>query len=192
MTTPRLAPLAITDLDVESSGLLEHLRSDVRESNVFLTLIRHPTLFRRFIAYGGAVVNGSLPPSLRELAILRVAVRCGCDYEWGQHVREARAVGLPDDKIAAVAQTIRAEEWEPLERAVLVTVDQLHDRADIDGQLWQELIDGLEETALIELIMLVGHFHSVAYFLNALRVPVDPEIEALRIPSRSAPIDGDD
>ena len=183
MTTPRIAPLALTELDVDSAALLERLRSDVRESNVFMTLIRHPTLFRRFIAYGGVVVNGSLAPSLRELAILRVAVRCGCDYEWGQHVREARAVGLPDDKIAAVAQAIRAEEWEPLERAVLMTVDQLHDGADIDGRLWQELSDGLEESALIELIMLVGHFHSVAYFLNALRVPVDPEIEALRIPS---------
>jgi AhpD family alkylhydroperoxidase len=192
MTTPRITPLAVTDLDVDSLGILERLRSDVRESNVFLTLIRHPTLFRRFIAYGGAVINGSLPPSLRELAILRVAVRCGCDYEWGQHVREALAVGLPADKVAAVAQTIRAEEWEPLERAVLMTVDQLHDRADIDGQIWQELIDGLEESAVIELIMLVGHFHSVAYFLNALRVPVDPEIEALRIPSPPAPIVRDD
>ena len=37
-----------------------------------------------------------------------------------------------------------------------MTVDQLHDGADIDGPLWQELIDGLEESAVIELIMLVG------------------------------------
>lgn len=189
MIEPRLTPLDPSELDDDSQSLLRRLREDVATSNVFLTLIRHPNVFRRFIAYGGELINGTLPARLRELAVLRVAVRCQSNYEWGQHVPEALSAGLSREEIAAVAEPLTEGQWSPLDHAVLTAADQLHESAQLDDRVWQELVSTLQEHAVIELILLVGHFHSVAYFLNAIRVPLDPGIDSLPIapPVAAAP-----
>jgi alkylhydroperoxidase family enzyme len=51
-----------------------------------------------------AAVRGksTLPPDIRELAILRVAARNRADYEWVAHEPLARQAGLGDAQIAAI------------------------------------------------------------------------------------------
>ena len=46
--------------------------------------------------------SSTLPPRLRELAILRVAHRTDSEYEWGQHVKIGLREGLTEDEIAGV------------------------------------------------------------------------------------------
>jgi hypothetical protein len=46
--------------------------------------------------------KSTLPPDIRELAILRVAWRNGAGYEWAAHLPAARAAGLGDAGIAAL------------------------------------------------------------------------------------------
>jgi len=48
------------------------------------------------------VFEGHIDPKLRELAILRVMWRCGQAFEWGNHYRLARNVGLSRADIVAI------------------------------------------------------------------------------------------
>src|SRR6266581_4245292 len=48
------------------------------------------------------IFNGHVDPRLRELTILRVMWRCNRSYEWANHYRLARNVGLSRDDIVAI------------------------------------------------------------------------------------------
>jgi alkylhydroperoxidase family enzyme len=65
------------------------------------------------------LVKGKVDPRLREQAILRVMWRCGRAYEWTNHYRLARRVGVTDEEVLALRC---ADPLASLEGAVAVVV----------------------------------------------------------------------
>ena len=71
--------------------------------NVFTTLARHRRLFRAWLRFASRLMpGGTLPRVDAELVILRVAHRCGSDYEWQHHARIGRAAGLSAEAVEAL------------------------------------------------------------------------------------------
>src|SRR5713101_6593284 len=66
-----------------------------------------------------------LEPRFRELAILRTAITGDCRFEYSQHVKVARAVGIPDVKLNAVKSWTTSEQFDQAERAVMAAADEL-------------------------------------------------------------------
>ena len=81
--------------------------------NALSTFANHPALAKAFLRFNVHLLYSStLPPRIRELAILRVAHRRDCTYEWTHHVTLAKEAGLRDDEIAAVRRGDAAGEFE--------------------------------------------------------------------------------
>jgi AhpD family alkylhydroperoxidase len=172
--TPRIPPAAADELDDDGRALLASIDNEgTGATNVFRTLVRNKGLFRYFIPYGGKLLRGKLPPRLRELMILRLAHLCQCPYEWNQHSKLARSVGINQYEIEATRVDLEASSWSGHDRAVLLAVDELHSTSTISTVLWNELVRYLNESQLIELPLLVGHFTGVAYLLNSLNVEIE-------------------
>ncbi len=97
--------------------------------NVLGTLIRHPALACPVapVQRRAAATAARIDPRVRELAICRVGWRTAANYEWLQHVRLARGLGVTDAEIDAIADR-GTVEWTPLEADVLAAVDELVDR----------------------------------------------------------------
>ena len=148
-------------------------------SNIFDTLVRHPGLFRKWLPFGGKLLSGKLPPRDRELLILRTGWLCRSAYEWGQHVLMARSVGVTDDEIARVVEGADAEGWDSFEQTLLRAADELHDDACISDGTWTALSERYDERQLIEVSMLVGHYHMVAFTLNTLGVEREAGVPGL-------------
>jgi alkylhydroperoxidase family enzyme len=179
-TRPRIAPLPPDEHDDEVRELLEGVAAPGGfASNIFATLVRHPGLFRRWLPFGGKLLSGRIPARERELVILRTAWLCRSDYEWGQHDLIARSVGLADDEIRRVRTGPDAEGWDATERMLLRATDELHADACIADQTWAALAAHYDVKQLIELPMLVGHYHLVAYTLNSLGVQLEAGLEGL-------------
>jgi alkylhydroperoxidase family enzyme len=181
---PRIPPLAENEGDPEVREMLDALPAGadgpVGEYNIFRTLARHPDLFRSWLAFGGyLLVGGALPPRDRELMILRTAVRCRSSYEWGQHVRISQRMGIDRDSIDRVVEGPAAEGWTEHESALIRAVDELHDAARISDPTWEALGHEYDETQMIELAMLIGQYHMVAFALNSLGVELDEGLEPL-------------
>ena len=150
------------------------------EYNIFSTLARHPDLFRSWLGFGGyLLVGGALPPRDRELMILRTAVRCRSSYEWGQHVRISLRMGIERETIDRVLDGPGAAGWPDHESTLMRAVDELHDNARISDSTWDALADHYDERQLIELAMLIGQYHMVAFALNSLGVELDEGLEPL-------------
>jgi 4-carboxymuconolactone decarboxylase len=66
-------------------------------------LLHSPELADGWNSMLGAVRGKStLPPDIRELAILVVAARNGADYEWVAHEPIARSAGVSDEQLAVI------------------------------------------------------------------------------------------
>jgi 4-carboxymuconolactone decarboxylase len=181
---PRIAPLAKNEGDPEVVEMLKALPAGadgpVGEYNIFRTLARHPDLFRSWLGFGGyLLVGGTLPPRDRELMILRTAVRCRSSYEWGQHVRISLRMGIEREAIDRVLTDLEADGWTEHESMLMRAVDELHDGSRISDSTWEALASEYEETQLIELTLLIGQYHMVAFALNSLGVELDEGLEAL-------------
>jgi alkylhydroperoxidase family enzyme len=179
-TSPRIEPLDLATADEQTKELLGSLAvpgaAGVSAANIFATLVRHPGLFRKWAPFGGKLLAGKLSPRDRELLILRTGWRCQSVYEWGQHVRIARSAGITDEEIERVKAGADAGGWEAFEATLLRAADELHDDACITDSTWAALAERYDTQRLIEVPMLVGHYHMVAYALNSLGVQREPGV----------------
>jgi len=184
-STPRIPPIGEDEADEQIRALLDEVRLPNAEAvNIFATLVRYPGLYRRWMPFAGKLLAGKLPARDRELLILRSAWRCASSYEWGQHVRIAKQAGLSDDEIDRVAAGPHAPGWDAPDRALLTAVDELHDDQCIADHTWDALAARYDERQMIELPMLVGQYHMLAFALNSLGVQREPGVPDL--PDRPA------
>lgn len=179
--TPRIPPTVPADRDPRTEELLAPLRRpDGSDLNIFATLAHHPKLLKRWSAFGGTLLyGGRLSHRDRELLILRTGYLCGAEYEWGQHVEIARGIGMTDDEIERVAAGPDADGWSETDRALLAAADELHRANRIGDATWATLAAAYDAQQLIEVCMVVGQYHLVAFTLNSLGVEPEPGLPAM-------------
>jgi 4-carboxymuconolactone decarboxylase len=180
----RLPPLAESEWPEGLRTVLDArppaLATRLGENNIFSTLARHEDLFRAWLPFGGFLLGGGvLPGRERELLILRTGWNCVSPYEWGQHVRLSEALGMDREEILRVAEGPEADGWSPADAVLLRAADELHEQSKISEGTWARLAESYDERALIEIAMLVGHYHLVAFALNSLEVELDEGLEGL-------------
>jgi alkylhydroperoxidase family enzyme len=184
MSMPRIPPLPESEWPEDLRSVLGARPAgfNVRlgDNNIFPTLAHHKDLFRAWLPFGGFLLAaGVLPARERELLILRTACNCGSDYEWGQHIRIAEGLGMDREEILRVAQRPLASGWSPADAALLRAADELHQSSKIAEDTWAVLCERFDERGLIEVAMLVGHYHLIAYALNSLEVDLDEGLERM-------------
>ncbi len=171
--TPRIPPLSLDELDDQQRELMEQVGLGTPTVNIFATLVRHPGLFRRWLPFGGKLLAGKLPRRDRELLVLRTGWRCGSEYEWAQHVLVGRQAGLTDDEIDRVAAGPDAPGWDAFDALLLRAADELHDDHCLTDATWSALAERYDDQQMVEVPMVVGHYHLVSMTLNSLGVPLE-------------------
>ena len=180
----RIPPLAESEWDDELAPILQAqppgLDGRLGDNNIFPTFARHKQLFQAWLPFAGFLLSrGVLSARERELLILRTGYNCSAPYEWGQHVRIAEGIGITRDEVLRVADGPDAAGWSAADAALLRAADELHERAKISDATWAALGEHHDEQGLIEIAMLVGHYHLVAFTLNSLEVQLDDGLEGL-------------
>jgi len=172
---PRIRPLPRNAWTDEVRTLLERVPGGLDAPfNIFTTFAHHPPLMRRWLPFGNALLTGELPARDRELLILRTAWNCHAAYEWGHHATIGRAAGLSDEEIARVPHGAAAAGWNPFDAALLRAADELHSDAVLSEATWSALAAQYPERQLVEVPMVVGQYHMVAFLVNSLGVEPDP------------------
>lgn len=145
----------------------------------FVPLLRAPELMTRLQLVGEYLrFESAAPPALRELAILLVARAWDQDFEWGHHIGIARAAGLDEAVIAAVAHRALPAGGPP-EVAVWRLVDELTSAHTVTDDTYAAALDVLGEVALVEVVVTVGYYTTLAMTMNAARTPVPDGYERL-------------
>lgn len=174
--TPRISPGTAREIGVVNASIARvvGMATGTNPPNLFTTLARHRRLYRPWLRFASRLMpGGRLPRSDSELVILRVSSLTGCDYERAHHERLARTAGLSPEQIRQTAMDVSDADWSPRQAALLEAVDELVANHDLGDPTWRLLRQHLDETELIELPMLVGHYVMLAMTLNGLRVDLD-------------------
>jgi 4-carboxymuconolactone decarboxylase len=176
MSGPRIPPLPADQLEAQHADVLDTINRDATGArNVVTTLLRHPLLFRLWAPLSGGLLYGSLLPHRdRELLILRTASNCHADYEWAHHVVIGKQAGLTDEEIERVRNGPTDESWSTDDAVLLTAADELHNDSHISDTTWAALAARYDEKQLIELPILVGQYHMVAFTLNCFGVEIEP------------------
>jgi 4-carboxymuconolactone decarboxylase len=126
------------------------------------------------------ITDTTLPPLLRELAILRVGHLSRCAYELHQHNAFARYLGMPEEKIAAIEIGPDAKIFDPQERAVLNFVDDLVLHVRPSDAALSAVREHLPLPALFALLLTTGQYMLVSRILETTGVPIEP-VEGLAV-----------
>jgi len=139
-------------------------------------LANHPRLFGNLMAIGGTLIyRTSLDARLRELAILRTAARTRSEYEWGMHVVHFReSCRLTDAELVSLQYGAPADPvWSDTEALVLRVADELHETSTVSDDTWARVQKAFDAAVIVELVVTVGNYHLLAFFLNACRIPLE-------------------
>ncbi len=179
METPRIAPVTDPSADVAAElGRWMPPGAPVDPIALFRTLVRHLPLAQAMRPLGGYFLGRgrTLGAREREIVIHRVCARCGCGYEWGVHaVAYAGVVGLTDAQLRATAVGDAADAaWSERDALLVHLVDELHDSASVSPELWARLASHWSDGELLELLVLAGWYHVIAYVANGVGVTTEP------------------
>jgi 4-carboxymuconolactone decarboxylase len=171
-----LTPLPADEWDDDVRDALAGMLPPERRSpwdagNALATLVRHPDLTQVNPPFNAYLLRRStLPPRLRELAILRVAYHHSCVYEWAHHVELAMQEGLSENDIAAVRN---GEPSDDFDHTVLTAIDELHEKFRVSDETWARLAERLDDRQRMDLVFTVGGYGVLALALNTFGVEVE-------------------
>ena len=88
-----------------------------------------------------------------------------------------RRGGRPHDRPARLHRhrgTPTTPCWSDGDAALIRLADELHDTNTVSDELWAELTGRYTDQQLLELIVTAGWYRTLAYVINAARIPLEP------------------
>jgi alkylhydroperoxidase family enzyme len=146
---------------------------------LFRTFVQNLPMADAMADWGAYELSKRLSLSMRDREILidRTCARCRCEYEWGVHVAFfADRVGLTAEQVTSLTHGSADDPcWSVArDRLLIRAADMLHESADIDDALWEELAGELGDAEILDLVFLCGWYHAISYAASVARVELEP------------------
>lgn len=175
MTHARIAPGSRRDIGwlVTAFARISGRFTGTGPPAIFTTLGKSGRLFWGWLVYSAMMMPfGRLSRRETELVILRIAHLRRCEYERRHHEGLARRAGVPRYDIDRIGHA-DLSSWQARDRAILHAATQFVEQRDINDTAWAQLSTHLDESQIIELLLLCGHYDSLATTLLTLRTRPD-------------------
>ncbi|MFZ6003177.1 MAG: carboxymuconolactone decarboxylase family protein [Actinomycetota bacterium] len=172
---PRLAPEAARAA-ATATGIPEFMA----DLSVFQVLLHNPNvaaalneMLRRLLW------EGTLDARLRELIIMRLGWATGSEYEWTQHWRVARQLGVEAEDLLAVRDWPASDRFGPVEQAVLAATDDVLELGAVSDESWRRCEEALPDPAVqVELVVAIANWRLFSTLLRSLQVPLEEGVES--------------
>jgi 4-carboxymuconolactone decarboxylase len=182
----RFPPLTWAQLTVEQKTMMRHVLDGPRTApnGPFNVMLRAP-LMGDFAQELGAQVrfNSTLPPALREMAILMTARHWTSHYEWNAHKAAALSAGLEPAIVAAIAAGERPRSMQPNEAALHRFCSELLETKRVGDDAFAAMKTAFGEQGMAEVIFTLGYYSMVSMLLNVDEHPlpegIEPELKPL-------------
>ena len=122
--------------------------------------------------------GNSLDPRLRELIIMRLGWATHSVYEWTQHWRVARDMGISEEDLLAVRDWKNSSILSDADRAVLQATDDCLESGFIQDATWDACFEHLKtEAERVELVVAIGNWTMFSQLLKSLSIPLEEGVE---------------
>ena len=146
-----------------------------------------PELAERWSRFGEFLrFSTSLPPRLKELAIIVTARHWNSQLEWQIHAQAAASAGVPETVIAAIRVGETPDFDEQTDGEVYEFARQLLELGDVASGLHARVTGRWGEVGVVELTAVIGYYAMVSLMLNAQAIPT-PDGEMPLSPTGATP-----
>lgn len=145
----------------------------------YAALLNNPQAARYLANLGGyARFETPLDPRVKALAVLAAAREACGHYVWTVNQRGAREAGLTDDIIAAIHEYRAPAGLQPKDAAVVQFVQELLRQHRISDATFEALRAQIGDAGIIDVLVVVGYYHSLAHCLQALDVELPEGVKS--------------
>ena len=146
--------------------------------NLDRMLLHSPSFAKGWNGMFGAIRNElSLPPRLRELAIMAIGRLNKADYEWGQHEGEFLKTGGTREQLAALSDVPAAIKdarlFDEAQRATLALTGEMTRNIAVSAATMQRVRAALPDDQVVELIGTIAGYNMVSRFVVATGVDME-------------------
>jgi AhpD family alkylhydroperoxidase len=139
--------------------------------DLYKVLLHSPAVMEGWLGLFTAIRQKTkLAGRYRELAILRVAILNGADYEYQAHLPFAQKAGVSAEQIAALKAWQLSPLFDAAERAVLAYTDTMTKEIQVADELFAEVQKHFDAQDLVELTATIAGYNLVSRFLEAMQV----------------------
>ena len=147
----------------------------VGHKNIFKMLSHSESHLHNYCRLGNAIRHhGVLDPCLRELAITRVGILLGAEYEVIAHKRLGRGVGIPENQIVALEEGASSDAFNEVEKALLAYTDDLVANPGA-GATFETIASHLNAEEMVELTLAITFYIMTSKFLITFGIDLEPE-----------------
>ena len=178
-----LPPLPV-DLPADTRAAIErnttaraHADGHPRLAEVYAALFHEAGLAERVSALGEQLrFHGTLPDDLRELVILRYAVRAGLGYEWSHHLRPAELAGIDRAAVDALTEGAIPSGLADDRRAALLAVDAGVEGRSIPAVVQATVVAAHGTAGIVEVVGLCGLYALMGYVVTSFDLPLEDHL----------------
>jgi AhpD family alkylhydroperoxidase len=139
--------------------------------NLYRVLLNSPAVCEGWLNLFTAIrQKGKLPDRYRELAIMRVAVINGADYEYDAHVPFAIQAGMNQVQLNELPRWRGSDKFDERERAVLGYTDTMTKNIQVPDDVFAPIKKLFDPQEIVELTATIGGYNLVSRVLEALQV----------------------
>ncbi|MBW2243462.1 MAG: carboxymuconolactone decarboxylase family protein [Deltaproteobacteria bacterium] len=144
--------------------------------HVFRMMANAPASLRPFLDLAGSILIGSeFDARKREIAVLRVAHVTGSSYEWTQHERLGRNLGLEAAEIDAIAADGPVTGLDEEGRLLCRVADEISRDVRLSDEALSAIMARYGVRQATELIVCCSYFNMLSRFLESTRVELEAD-----------------
>ena len=170
----RLAPIAgdkMTGLQRKLYDRISAQRTGGKVGGPFAVMLHAPNICDPVSQFIDQLMSDSpLPHKLKEVTILTIAQAYQAPYEWVVHERRARRFGLDDSVIKSLKTGQMPYFSDPTEKLIYDITKEMLDQRQLSNKLYKQAEEALSKETLVEFIVLLGFYITVAVLLVSFKV----------------------
>jgi 4-carboxymuconolactone decarboxylase len=157
--------------------------------HVFRMLANAPASFQPFLELAGSVLLGAeLDARKREIAVLRVARVTQSEYEWTQHERLGRNLGVSEGEIQIIRSEDPVESLDEEGNLLCRVADEISRDVRLSDEALVAILERYGVRQAMELIVCCSYFNMLSRVLESARVELEAEdLVGEQTPQKIAP-----
>lgn len=159
----------------EMAAVRAHAEGRAYLGQVYVRMFNNAGVAMRVGALGEHLrFHGVLPDQVRELVILRFAVRQQFGYVWSHHQRAAKLAGISQQAIDELTAGDLPGDLSDLSRAVLEAVDAVVAKRSIPADVQARVVKAHGNAGAVEIVGLCGLYTIMGDMVRAFDIPLEP------------------
>lgn len=162
-------------IDPAASRAVAEVFKNLPDIKLFRIMANAEPLFTAYMSFLDLLFRPmELDAVLERMLILHVALRSACDYAWHANTLVAKAVGVTEDQIQAIARgAVTAPCFTQSQTAAFRFVEEAMDLIEVSNPTFDRAKQFYSDRALTEILYVIGAYMFIARVARTARVSFD-------------------